>query len=60
MPGVRKLRSSVPEEVIPPANLWEVLERGQKDTFPIHTALWLFKNAEGYRGLFTHLAKQVA
>jgi hypothetical protein len=39
MPCIRKLRSFALEEFIPPANLWEVLERGQKDTFPIHTAL---------------------
>jgi hypothetical protein len=55
MPGVRKLRSFAPEEFKPPANLWEVLERGRKDTFPIHTALWLFKNAEGGTGAFGYL-----
>jgi hypothetical protein len=25
------------------------------DTFPIHTALWLFKNAQGGNGAFTYL-----
>ena len=58
MAGVRKLRSFVPEELDPPANLWQVLERGRWDTFPIHTALWLFMNARGYRGLFTHFVIQ--
>ena len=47
MPGVRTLRSFAPEELPPPANLWEVLERGRRATSPIHTALWLFKNARG-------------
>ena len=47
MSGVRKLRSFAPEELPPPANLWEVLVRGRKDTFPVHTALWLFKKAQG-------------
>ena len=28
-------------------NYWEVLERGGVDTYPLHTALWLFKNAQG-------------
>ena len=55
MSGVRKLRSFAPEEVKPPANLWEVLVRGRKDTFPVHTALWLFKNAQGGRGAFRYL-----
>ena len=55
MPGIRKLRSFAPAELPPPANLWEVLERGRKDTFPIHTALWLFKNARGGKGAFGHL-----
>ncbi|MGA9752818.1 MAG: hypothetical protein WBS54_13625 [Acidobacteriota bacterium] len=45
---------------MPPANLWEVLERGRKDTFPIHTALLPFKSSRGYRGLFTHLVMQRA
>ncbi|MCI4397217.1 MAG: hypothetical protein JHC34_00085, partial [Acidobacteria bacterium] len=40
---------------MPPANLWEVLERGQKDAFPLHTALWLFKNAQGGTGAFRRL-----
>lgn len=31
----------------PPKSLWEVLARGTADTYPIHTALWLFKNAQG-------------
>jgi hypothetical protein len=53
--GVRKLRSFAPEEFKSPANLWEVLVRGRKDTFLIHTALRLFKNARGYRGLFTEV-----
>lgn len=39
----------------PPKNLLEVLERGTVDTFPIHTALWLFKNAEGDTGAFRSL-----
>ncbi|MGA9752813.1 MAG: hypothetical protein WBS54_13600 [Acidobacteriota bacterium] len=55
MSGVRKLRSFAPEESKPAANLWEVLERGREDTFPIHTALWLFKNARGGKGAFGHL-----
>ena len=55
MPGVRKLRSFTPEEFTPPANLWEVLVRGRKDTFPIHTALWLFKNACGRTKPFGHI-----
>ncbi len=55
MPGVRKLRSFAPEEFDPPVNLWEVLVRGRRDTFPIHTALWLFKNARGGKGAFGYL-----
>ena len=55
MPGVRTLRSFAPEELPPPVNLWEVLERGRKDTFSIHTALWLFKNAQGGKGAFGRL-----
>ena len=55
MAGVRKLTVLAQAEVMPPANLWEVLERGQKDTFPIHTALWLFKNAQGGTGAFRYL-----
>ena len=55
MPGVRKLRSFAPEELLPPANLWQVLERGRRDTFPIHTALWLFKNARADRRPFAYL-----
>ena len=55
MPGARKIRSFAPEEVDLPANLWQVLERGRKDTFPIHTALWLFKNAQGGRGAYAYL-----
>ena len=52
MPGVRKLRSFAPEELPPPTNLWEVLERGRRDTFPIHTALWLIMNTQGGSGPF--------
>ena len=55
MPGVRKLRSFAPEELPSPANLWEVLVRGRQDTFPLHTALWLFKNAQGGKRAFGHL-----
>ncbi len=55
MSGIRKLRSFAPEDVPPPANLWEVLERGRRDTFPIHTGMWLFKNAQGTDGAFLHL-----
>jgi hypothetical protein len=53
--GIRKLRSFAPEEFKPPANLWELLERRRKDTFPLHTALWLFKNAQGGTGAFKRL-----
>jgi len=31
------------------------LERGHRDAFPIHTALWLFKNAQGGVGAFRYL-----
>lgn len=55
MTGTRKLRFVEHAEVLPPANLWEVLERGQKDAFPVHTALWLFKNAQGEAGAFMRL-----
>ncbi len=55
MSGVRKLKVLEQAEVMPPANLWEVLERGQKDAFPIHTALWLYKNARGATGAFRYL-----
>ena len=55
MAGVRKLTVLAQAEVMPPANLWEVLERGQKDAFPIHTALWLYKNAQGSTGAFRYL-----
>ncbi len=55
MSGIRKLRSYDTETWNPPANLWEVLVRGRKDTFPVHTALWLFKNAQGGRGAFRYL-----
>jgi hypothetical protein len=40
MVGIRQLISFALEEVLPPANLWDVLERGQKDAFPLHTALY--------------------
>jgi len=36
----------------PPNNLREVLERSNADTYPLHTALWLFKNAQGDTGFF--------
>lgn len=54
MVGVRKLPVLVPPPD-PPANLWEVLERGRHCTFPIHTAIWLFKNAQGGLGAFNRL-----
>ncbi len=55
MSGVRKLKVLEQAEGLPPANLWEVLERGHEDMFPIHTGLWLFKNAQGGRGAFRYL-----
>ncbi|MFZ5984134.1 MAG: hypothetical protein ACOYXN_07210 [Acidobacteriota bacterium] len=55
MAGVRKLTVLSQAESMPPANLWEVLERGHRDAFPIHTALWLFKNAQGGVGAFRYL-----
>ncbi len=33
----------------------EVLDRASADTYPLHTALWLFKNVQGGRGPFRHL-----
>ena len=55
MTGVRKFIALERAEAQPPANLWEVLQRGTTDTFPLHTALWLFKNAQGDTGAFRHL-----
>ena len=55
MSGVRKLRCYAPEELSRPTNLWEILERGLVDTFPIHTALWLFKNGQGDNAAFAYL-----
>jgi hypothetical protein len=55
MAGVRKFIALERAEALPPANLWEVLERGTTDAFPLHTALWLFKNAQGDTGAFRHM-----
>jgi len=56
MPGINKFIPYGGPDPGPPKNPWEVLERGSVDMYPLHTALWLFKNACGYRGLFTHVA----
>jgi hypothetical protein len=55
MTGVRKFIACGRAEAQPPANLWDVLQRGNADTFPLHTALWLFKNAQGDTGAFRHM-----
>ena len=55
MTGVRKFIACERAEAQAPANLWEVLQRGNADTFPLHTALWLFKNAQGDTGAFRHM-----
>jgi hypothetical protein len=55
MAGVRKFTTLERAEAQPPANLWEILRRGDSDTFPLHTALWLFKNAQGDTGAFRYL-----
>ena len=58
MTGVDKFIRKVGLMPSPSKNLWEVLEQDTVDTYPIHTALWLFKRARGYRGLFTHFVIQ--
>jgi hypothetical protein len=55
MPGSNKFIPRGGPDSGPPKNLWEVLERGNVDTYPLHTALWLFKNAQGGPGPFRHL-----
>ena len=55
MPGSNKFIPYGGPDPGPPQNLWEILERGSVDTYPLHTALWLFKNAQGGPGPFRHL-----
>ena len=52
MPGVNRSRRYGRQIPGPPKNLWEVLERGKDDTYPLHTAFWLFKNSQGDQGPF--------
>lgn len=50
MPGLNKFIRMGGLAPSPPINIWEVLYRGNVDTYPLHMALFLLKNAQGGPG----------